>query len=72
MYLVLSFYFFRCCEWDAHRLEMLEQTDKNRGNLSVHLEGKARTDPKEWTPNIEAVKATIKYASSTGRLDRDS
>jgi hypothetical protein len=35
------------------------------------LGGKAPTDPEIWTPNMDAVRATIKFAISTGRLDMD-
>lgn len=64
-------FLFRCSRWDTHRLEMLEQTETNRSNLSFHLGGKARADTKEWKPNMEAIKATVKYAIYTGRLDTD-
>jgi hypothetical protein len=64
-------FLFRCRKWDAHRREMLEQTETRRGNLSFFLGGKTRADPPKWTPNLDAVKTTIKYAISTGRLDAD-
>jgi hypothetical protein len=51
---------------------MLQQTETRRGNLSYFLGGKAKSDPKDWTPNMSAVYATIKYAIATGRLDRKS
>ena len=65
-------FLFRCSKWNTHGLDMLEQTEINRGNLSFYLGGKARTDTKEWTPNVEAIQATIKYAISTGRLETDT
>ncbi|KAF1969407.1 hypothetical protein BU23DRAFT_477277, partial [Bimuria novae-zelandiae CBS 107.79] len=41
-----------------------------RGNLLFYLRGRVKTDPvKEWTPNIEAVKATIRYAIAIKRLE---
>jgi hypothetical protein len=64
-------FLFRCRKWGTHRREMLEQTETRRGNLSFFLGGKTHADPPEWTPNLDAVKATIKYAISTGRLDAD-
>jgi len=50
---------------------MLAQTDIIRGNLSFYLGGKAPSDPETWTPNIDAVRATIKFAIATGRLDME-
>jgi hypothetical protein len=64
-------FLFRCRQWETQRRELLEQTETRRGNLSFFLGGKTRADPPEWTPNLDAVKATIKYAISTGRLDAD-
>jgi hypothetical protein len=48
---------------------MLAQTDTRRGNLSFYLGGKALSNPETWTPNTDAVRATIKFAIATGRLD---
>ena len=50
---------------------MLERTDTRRGNLSFYLGGKAPSDPERWTPNMDAVRATIKYAMTSGRLDTE-
>ena len=47
---------------------MLAQTNTRRGNLSFYLGGKAPSDPETWTPNMETVRATIKFAIATGRL----
>ena len=38
-------------------------------NFSFYLGGKSPSDNKDWTPNIEAVRATIRFAMATGRLD---
>ena len=51
---------------------MLKLTDTRRGNLSFYLGGKAPTDPATWTPNVNAVRATIKFAITTGRLDTEA
>jgi hypothetical protein len=51
---------------------MLDQTETRRGNLSFYLGGKASSDPDKWTPDMNAVKATVKYAITTGRLDPES
>ena len=50
---------------------MLAQTVTRRSNLSFYLGGKAPADPETWTPNMDAVRATIKFAIATGRLDMD-
>ena len=47
---------------------MPQQTDTRRGSLSFYLGGKAPTNPRQWTPNIDAVRATVKYAIATRRL----
>lgn len=64
-------FLFRCTRWEAHRTQMLAQTDTRRGNLSFYLGGKAPSDPEKWIPNIDAVHATIKFAIATGRLERE-
>jgi hypothetical protein len=64
-------FLFRCARWDAYRTQMLAQTDTRRGNLSFCLGGKAPSDPETWTPNMDAVRATIKFAIATGRLDME-
>ena len=51
---------------------MLRQTETARANLSFYVGGKAPTDPATWTPNMDAVKATIRYCMSTGRLDPET
>jgi hypothetical protein len=50
---------------------MLAQTNTRRGNLSFYLGGKAQTDLGTWTPNMDAVRATINFAIATNRLDLD-
>jgi ribonuclease HI len=64
-------FLFRCTKWDAYQTQMLAQTDTRRGNLSFYLGGKAPSDPETWTPNMDAVRATIKFAIATGRLDME-
>jgi ribonuclease HI len=64
-------FLFRCTRWEAYRTQMLAQTDTRRGNLSFYLGGKAPSDPETWTPNMDAVRATIKFAIATGRLDME-
>lgn len=62
-------FLFRCTRWDAYRTQMLERTETRRGSLSFYLGGKAPSDPERWTPNMDAVLATIRYAMASGRLD---
>jgi ribonuclease HI len=64
-------FLFRCTRWDAYRTQMLERTGTRRGNLSFYLGGKAPSDPERWTPNMDAIRATIKYAMASGRLDTE-
>jgi len=64
-------FLFNCSQWKAHRGCLSEQTETRRGSLSDYLGGKAASDPQNWKPNIKAVRTTIKYAISTGRLDRE-
>jgi hypothetical protein len=42
------------------------------GNLSYHLGGKSLSDTDQWTPNMNAVRATIKFSMATGRLDTET
>ena len=51
---------------------MLQQTDTRRGSLSFYLGGKAPTDPRQWTPNVDAVRAIVKYTIATKRLEAES
>ncbi|KAK1509295.1 hypothetical protein CABS01_16854 [Colletotrichum abscissum] len=62
-------FLFRCTQWTAQRTRMLQQTETHRGNLSYFLGGKSASDPDDWSPCIDVVKETIKFAMSTQRLD---
>ena len=62
-------FLFRCRRWTTYRAEMLQCTDTHRGNLSFYLGGKSPSDDESWAPNMEAVRATIRFAMATGRLD---
>ena len=63
-------FLFRCVNWTTYRKEMLQCTDTKRGNISFFLGGKAISDGQKWTPNMNAVRATIRFAIATGRLDQ--
>ena len=62
-------FLFRCRKWTAHRTELLQCTYTHRGNLSFFLGGKSPSDDQKWTPNLEAVRASIRFAIATGRLE---
>lgn len=64
-------FLLRCVRWTALREGMLQCTTTRRGSLSFYLGGKAPSDPKQWSPDMKAVRAVIKYAMATGRLDPD-
>ena len=62
-------FLFRCQKWTTHRTEMLQCTHTHRGNIPFFLGGKSPLDDHNWKPNLEAVRATIRFAIATGRLD---
>ncbi|KAI2928635.1 hypothetical protein CBS147321_10997 [Aspergillus niger] len=62
-------FLFRCRKWTTQRIALLQCTRTQRGNLSLCLGGKSPSDDQQWTPNLEAVRASIRFAIATGRLD---
>jgi ribonuclease HI len=64
-------FLLRCVRWTALREGMLQCTTTRRGSLSFYLGGKAPSESKQWSPDMKAVRAAIKYAMATGRLDQD-
>ena len=62
-------FLFRYRKWMTHRTEMLQCTQTHRGNISFFLGGKQPSDDQKWTPNLEAVQASIRFAIATGRLE---
>ncbi|CEJ62734.1 Putative Reverse transcriptase [Penicillium brasilianum] len=62
-------FLFRCRKWTTQRIALLQCSNTHRGNLSFFLGGKSPSDNPQWTPNLEAVRASIRFASATGRLD---
>ncbi len=64
-------FLFRCQRWTRYRTGMLQCTETQRSNISFYLGGKSPSDDKGWKPSMEAVKATIRFAMATGRLDPD-
>jgi hypothetical protein len=63
-------FLFRCTQWTAQRAPMIQRTDTHRGNLSFYLGGKAASDPDDWSPCMDVVRETVKFAMATGRLNR--
>lgn len=53
-------------------MQMLAYTNSRQGKLSYYLEGKALSDPETWAPNIDTVRAAIKYLMATGRLKTET
>ncbi len=64
-------FLFRCRRWTTHRTEMLQCTEIHRSNISFYLGGKSPSDNEKWTPDMKAVRVTIRFAIATGRLDAD-
>ena len=62
-------FLFRCRKWTAHRTQMLQCTHTHRSNMSFFLGGKSPSDDQDWTPDLEAVRASIRFVIATGRLD---
>jgi hypothetical protein len=62
-------FLFRCRKWTTQRIALLQCSHTHRGNLSFFLGGKSPSDDQHWTPNLEAVRASIRFAIATGRLD---
>ncbi|KAI8417089.1 hypothetical protein FOFC_03402 [Fusarium oxysporum] len=63
-------FLFRCVKWTTQRKEMFQCTNEKRGNLPFHLGGKAVSDGQEWKPDMDTVRATIRFAIATGRLEQ--
>jgi hypothetical protein len=64
-------FLFRCTKWTTQREGMLKCSQTKMGNLSFFLGGKAASDGEKWAPDMQAVRATIKFAIATGRLNMD-
>jgi hypothetical protein len=57
-------------KWTTQRKEMFQCPNEKGGNLSFHLGGKAASDGHKWTPNMNAVLATVMFTIATGRLEQ--
>lgn len=65
----IEHFLFTCTKWTEQRRMLQECTTTHRGNLSFYLGGKSQSDKDNWTPDMRAVRATIRFAMATGRLD---
>ncbi|EXK78355.1 hypothetical protein FOQG_16955 [Fusarium oxysporum f. sp. raphani 54005] len=64
----MEHFLFRCTRWEAERESMRQVGQGMMGNLSFFLGGKSASDGPKWAPNLEAVRAAIKFVMATGRL----
>jgi hypothetical protein len=67
-------FLFLCARWDHLRAHLLQQLETRIGDISFCLGGRSKNvelDPSPWRPNMNAVRATIRYAILTGRLLAD-
>ena len=62
-------FLFRCTRWTTERAPLRQYFTARESALSRCLGGKAPSDPEDWSPDMTAVRATIKFALDTGRLD---
>lgn len=63
-------FLFTCKRWDGQRTEMRTKWPGRMGNLSFFLGGRAANEvADEWQPDLAAVRAAIRYAKATGRLE---
>ncbi|KAF4334758.1 endonuclease exonuclease phosphatase [Fusarium beomiforme] len=65
----IDHFLFRYPRWDEQREHMRIVNREMMGNLSFFPGGKTAEDGHRWSPNSTAVRAAIKFAISTGRLD---
>nr|AEB91360.1 unknown [Verticillium dahliae VdLs.17] len=62
-------FLLRCTRWATQRAETLMRPGTQRDNISFHLGGKTTSDGDDWKPDMKAVRATIRFAKATGRLE---
>jgi hypothetical protein len=64
-------FLFLCTRWDHLRAHLLQQAGVRIGDISFCLGGRSKNielDPTPWEPNMNAVRAAIRYAMATERL----
>ena len=60
-----------CARRNHLRAHLLQQLERRIGDISFCLRGRSKNlelDPSPWKPNMNAVRATIRYAIATGRM----
>ncbi len=62
-------FLFRCSRWTTERAPLRQYLTARENAPSLCLGGKASSDPEDWSPDMTVVRATIKFALDTGRLD---
>lgn len=65
----IDHFLFTCTRWVAQRKILLQAASSRMGNLAYFLGGKTARDGKDWMPDMQALKATIKFAMATGQLE---
>jgi hypothetical protein len=60
---------FRCTKCDTQRESMRQVAQSKMGNLPFFVGGKDASDGPKWAPNLQAVRAAIRFALETKRLD---
>ena len=72
-------FLFHCTQWATYRADLINKTAGRWGDLSLFLGGRSQTrnrdgsralDEEPWTPNIDLVRATIKFSQLTKRLNQ--
>ena len=65
-----------CTRWQTQRRELMSKAGKRWGDISFLLGGWSNTRQDgvktKWQPDYEVVRATIKFAIDTGRLEAES
>ena len=67
-------FLFLCARWDHLRARLLQQIGPRIGDISFCLGGRSKNqelDPSPWKPNMDAVRAAVRYAMATERLLTD-
>lgn len=67
-------FLFLCARWDHLRAHLLQQMGTRIGDISFCLGGRSKNlelDPSPWKPDMNAVRAAIRYAMATERLLAD-
>ena len=68
----VTHFLFQCPHWQQDREQMRTISEGRWGDISYYLGGKSaqKDTNEEWKPNIVAIKATIRFAITTRRLER--